>query len=84
MDLRWRLFGYVLAFALGLLVMAVAWVGLALREDVAEEMEASTHLVNTILALRASDGQASGELEALLAGGQLRHVALSVERSNME
>ncbi len=84
MDLRWRLFGYVLGFALGLLVMAVAWVGLALREDVAEEMEASTHLVNTILALRASDGQSSGELEALLAGGQLRHVALSVERSNME
>lgn len=84
MDLRWRLFGYVLGFALGLLVMAVAWVGLALREDVAEEMEASTHLVNTILALRASDGQGSGELEALLASGQLRHVALSVERSNME
>ena len=84
MDLRWRLFGYVLGFALGLLAMAVAWVGLALQEDVAEEMKASTRLVNTILALRASEGQRSSELEALLADGQLRHVALSVERSNLE
>ena len=37
MDLRWRLFGYVLGFALALLLAAAAWVGLALREDVAEE-----------------------------------------------
>lgn len=84
MDLRWRLFGYVLGFALALLATAAAWVGLALHDDVAEEMEASTHLVNTMLAVQAAPGHRAAELEALLAGGQLRHVSLSVERSNME
>ena len=34
MDLRWRLFGYVLGFALALLLAAAAWVGLALREEI--------------------------------------------------
>ncbi|WP_374243455.1 sensor histidine kinase [Zoogloea sp.] len=84
MDLRWRLFGYVLGFALALLLAAAAWVGLALREDVAEEMAASTRLVNTMLAVSAAPESRVGELEALLAGGQLRHVSLHVERSNLE
>lgn len=84
MDLRWRLFGYVLGFALALLVAAAAWVGLALREDVAEEMEASTRLANVILAVGTTPGSRAAELRSLLAGGQLRHVAVSVERSNME
>ncbi|MCK6374895.1 MAG: sensor histidine kinase [Zoogloea sp.] len=84
MDLRWRLFGYVLGFALALLLAAAAWVGLALREDVTEEMAASTRLVNTMLAVSAAPESRAGDLEALLAGGQLRHVALHVERSNLE
>jgi two-component system sensor histidine kinase UhpB len=84
MDLRWRLFGYVLGFALALVAAAAAWVGLALREDVAEEMEASTRLVNVILAVSAAPEYRADELKALLEGGQLRHVAVSVERSNLE
>lgn len=60
MDLRWRLFGYVLGFALALLLAAAAWVGLALREDVAEEMAASTRLVNTMLAVSAAPESRAG------------------------
>ncbi|MBS0354603.1 MAG: histidine kinase [Proteobacteria bacterium] len=84
MDLRWRLFGYVLGFALALSVAAVAWVGLALQQDVAEEMEASTRLADVILAVGTAPGHRASELRELLAGGQLRHVAVSVERSNLE
>ena len=84
MDLRWRLFGYVLGFALALSVAAVAWVGLALQQDVAEEMEASTRLADVILAVGSVPEHRAAELRALLAGGQLRHVAVSVERSNLE
>lgn len=83
-DLRWRLLGYVLGFALALLTAAAAWVGLALREDVAEEMEASTRLVNTMLAISAAPEVRAGALSRLLADGQLRHVTLQVERSNLE
>ncbi|WP_374263577.1 histidine kinase [Zoogloea sp.] len=84
MDLRWRLFGYVLGFALALLLAAAAWVGLALREDVAEEMEASARLVNTMLAVSAAQHYRAGEMAQLLHSGQLRHVSLSVERFDME
>lgn len=84
MDLRWRLFGYVLAFSLALLLAVAAWVGLALREDVAEEMEASTRLVNTMLAISSAQHYRAADMERLLKDGQLRHVSLRVERSNME
>lgn len=84
MDLRWRLCGHVLGFALALLVAAAAWVGLALREDVAEEMEASVRLVNTMLAVSAAQDYRAGDMERLLASGQLRHIALRVERSSLE
>ena len=84
MDLRWRLFGYVLGFALALVAAAAAWVGLALKEDVAEEMEASTRLVNVILAVSAAPEFRVDQLQSILEGGQLRHVAVSVERSNLE
>lgn len=84
MDLRWRLFGYVLGFALALLVAAAAWVGLALKEDVAEEMAASTRLVNVMLAVSGSHDAKVSDIRSLLDGGQLRHVVLSMERSNLE
>ena len=84
MDLRWRLFGYVLGFALALVAAAAAWVGLALREDVAEEMEASTRLVNVMLAVSAAPESRAHELQVLLESGQLRHVAVFVERSSLE
>lgn len=84
MDLRWRLFGYVLGFALALSVAAVAWVGLALQQDVAEEMEASARLADVILAVGTAPEHRAAELRELLAGGQLRHVAVSLERSSLE
>ncbi len=84
MDLRWRLFGYVLGFALALLTAAAAWVGLALRDDVAEEMEASTRLVNVILALSAAETSRPEALQALIESGHLRHIALALERSSLE
>ena len=49
-DLRWRLFGYVLGFALALLAAVAAWVGLALRDDVADEMAAAARLVDVVQA----------------------------------
>ncbi|MGL4408628.1 MAG: sensor histidine kinase [Zoogloea sp.] len=84
MDLRWRLFGHVLVFALALLLAAGAWIGLALREDVAEEMEASVHLVNTMLMLSEASGKTSDELADVLKGDHLRHLVLTLERSKME
>jgi two-component system sensor histidine kinase UhpB len=64
MDLRWRLFGYVLGFALALSVAAVAWVGLALQQDVAEEMEASTRLADVILAVGSAPEHRAAELRS--------------------
>lgn len=84
MDLRWRLFGHVLGFALALLLAAAAWVGLALRVDVAEETAASVRLANTLLAVSSARNLQASDMERLLSGGQLRHVALTVERSNLE
>lgn len=84
MDLRWRLFAYVLGFSLALLLAVAAWVALALREDVAEEMEASSRLVNTMLAISSAQHYRAADMERLLQGGQLRHVSLRVERSNLE
>ncbi len=82
-DLRWRLFGYVLGFALALLTAVAAWIGLALREDVAAEMDAAARLVDVVLAA-GTPGQGADALRALSGSGQLRHVVLSVERSSLE
>lgn len=83
MDLRWRLFGYVLGFALALLAAVAAWVGLALRDDVADEMAAAARLVDVVQAA-AQAGQGSDALRAALEGAPLRHVVIEVERSSME
>ncbi len=82
-DLRWRLFGYVLGFALALLTAVAAWIGLALREDVAAEMDAASRLVDVVLAA-GTPGQGAEALRTLAGSGQLRHVVLSVERSSLE
>ena len=83
-DLRWRLFGYVLGFALALLAAVAAWVGLALREDVAAEMEAAARLVDVVRAAGTATGKDSEALQKALDGAPLRHVVLSVERSTLE
>ena len=82
-DLRWKLFGYVLGFALAVLTAVAAWVGLALRQDVAAEMDAAARLVDVVMAA-GMPGQGGDVVRRLAAGGPLRHVVLSVERSSLE
>ena len=48
MDLRWRLFGYVLGFAQALLAAVTAWLGLAVRNDGGHEMAAPRRLVDVV------------------------------------
>ncbi len=84
MDLRWRLVAWLSAFFLALLATAVVLVGFALREDVAEEVEASTHLAELMLAVHEAREGSPASLERLAAGGELRHVSVSLERSGTE
>lgn len=83
MDLRWKLFGTVLGFALALLTAAAAWIGGALQRDATQEMAASARLVDAIRAASAAPGLRADELERVLGAGPLRHVSLRVERSNL-
>lgn len=84
MDLRWRLVAWLSAFSLALLATAVLLAGLALREDVGEEVEASTRLAELMLAVHeAREGSRAG-LDRLLADNGLRHVRASLERSKTE
>ncbi len=84
MDLRWKLFGTVLGFALALLTAAAAWIGGALQRDATQEMAASARLVDAIRAASAAPGMRVDELERLLGAEPLRHVRLQIERSNLE
>lgn len=84
MDLRWRLVAWLSAFSVALLAAAVLLVGLALREDVAEEVEASTRLAELMLAVHEAREGSRAALDRLLADGGLRHVRVSLERPEME
>ncbi|AUM00145.1 hypothetical protein B4966_08180 [Rhodocyclaceae bacterium] len=84
MDLRWHLVGGLCAFSVALLAAALLLVGFALREDVAEEVEASRRLAELMLAVHEAREGSSAALERLLADGRLRHVRVSLERPEME
>ncbi|MBT0961536.1 sensor histidine kinase [Denitromonas iodatirespirans] len=80
MDLRRKLLLYLGSVLLALLVVACALVAASLREDVADEMAASSRLARVMLSL-ATEGPA-----ALASAGDapLRHLSVTQERSDME
>ncbi len=84
MDLRVRLISYLCGFSLLLLGVACLAVVATLREDVAEEIEASTRLAELMLAIGEARQSDSEPLRQLLAENRLRHINLSLERSRTE
>lgn len=84
MDLRVRLFAYLSCFSLLLLALACLVLTISLRQDVAEEIEASTRLVEIMLSVSEARQGETGALKRLIEGDRLRHVALFIERSGRE
>lgn len=83
-DLRVRLLTYLSGFSVLLLGVACLTVVSTLRKDVGEEIEASTRLVELLLAIGEARQTGSEPLRHLLADNRLRHVALFLERSKTE
>lgn len=80
MDLRRKLVLYLGAALAALLAVACALVATSLREDVAEEMSASSHLAALLLAVAEQGPQALSTIDA----ESLRHLSVEQERSDME
>jgi two-component system, NarL family, sensor histidine kinase UhpB len=88
MDLRMRLVCRVAALSLGLLLMFGGVVAWSLSEDVADEVEASSHLAELVMAAnsaaRGDAVQAVATVENLIRQGALRHVRASMEAVAVE
>jgi two-component system sensor histidine kinase UhpB len=84
MDLRVRLLVFLSGASLALLVAAALVIGSNLRDDVADELAASTRLVELMLSISEARERGSGEVERLLAGDELRHVQVALDRSESE
>lgn len=84
MDLRLRLLGYLSGFSLLLLALAGVILVMSLRQDVDEEIGASTRLVDIMLTVSEARQGEPGALQRLIDSGRLRHVTLLLERSKME
>lgn len=84
MDLRMRLVGRLAGFSLVLLLAACALVVVALLEDVAEEVEASSRLAELMLAVSELKDHGPDTVRQMLDEGGLRHLGVSLERSDME
>lgn len=84
MDLRVRLLAFLSVASLALLLAAFLVTAASLREDVAEELAASSHLVDLMLSVSAAREQGTGPVGALIAEGRLRHVQVVLGRSDLE
>lgn len=84
MDLRKRLVGRLTAFSLLLLAAACALVVAGMREDVAEEIEASSRLAELMLGVSEMKEQGPDAVRRMLDAGGLRHLAVSFDRPDME
>ena len=80
MDLRRKLVLYLGSALAALLSVACALVTTSLREDVAEEMSASSHLAALLLAVAEQGPQALSTIDA----ESLRHLSVEQERPDME
>jgi len=77
-----RLLVFLSGASLALLVAAVLVIGSSLREDVADELAASTRLVELMLTISEARERGSGEVRRLLADEELRHVQVTLDRSS--
>ncbi|MFC5770932.1 sensor histidine kinase [Thauera sinica] len=84
MDLRWRLATRLSLLAAALLAAGCAMVALALTRDVSEEVAASGRLAELLLGIGEAGGGQTAALKRLLEAGELRHVAVSLERPGLE
>lgn len=84
MDLRVRLVGRLVAFSAILLAAACMLVVIALLEDVAEEVEASSRLAELMLGVSKLKEHGPDSVRSMLEEGGLRHLAVSFDRSDME
>ncbi len=83
MDLRVRLLVWLSAFSLALLAVACLLVVSNLLEDVAEEIEASSHLADLMLAVGTAQAQGYEGVRRLVESGGLRHVSASLHRADV-
>ena len=74
MDLRVRLIRRLIVYFVLLLVLACGLVARALREDVAEEIEASYRLAELMLAVSELPDGSVDRVQALIERGGLRHL----------
>lgn len=84
MDLRMRLVGRLAGFSLMLLLAACALVAVTLIEDVAEEIEASSRLAELMLGVSELERHGPDAVRRMLDEGGLRHLSVSLERSDPE
>lgn len=84
MDLRVRLLAFLSVASLALLLAACLVIASSLREDVVEELSASSQLVELMLRVSAAREQGTGPIGELIAEGQLRHVQAVLGRSDLE
>jgi two-component system sensor histidine kinase UhpB len=82
MDLRVRLLVFLSGASLALLLAAALVIGSSLRDDVAQEVAASTRLVDLMLTVSEAREHGSSRIERLLEEGALRHVQVTLERSD--
>ncbi len=78
MDLRVSLVGRLIGFFLLLSALAAAAVMHALREDVAEEIEASALLAELMLSVAQAPDQGLAQITALIERGGLRHLDVAI------
>lgn len=78
MDLRVRLIRRLIFYFLLLLVLACGLVALALREDVAEEIEASSRLAELMLAVSEVAEGRLDRVKGLIERGGLRHLDVAL------
>lgn len=78
MDLRVRLIRRLIVYFVLLLVLACGLVALALREDVAEEIEASSRLAELMLAVSELPDGNLERVQALIERGGLRHLDVAL------
>ena len=78
MDLRVRLIRRLIVYFVLLLVLACGLVALALREDVAEEIEASSRLAELMLAVSELPDGSVDRVQALIERGGLRHLDVAL------
>ena len=83
MDLRVRLLVFLSCASLALLLAAALVIGSSLRDDVAQEVAASTRLVDLMLTVSEARDHGSSRIERLLEEGALRHVQVTLERSDL-